>query len=75
MILSNTTITIPFIDSEERVSFIKQSKILGIYNDATVVLIVATKEYWSILKNKRIKLSKKDVSTMGLLEHPESPWL
>ena len=68
MILSsNTTITIPFIDSEERVSFIKQSKILGIYNDATVVLIETTKEYWSVLKNKRIKLSKKDISTMGLL--------
>lgn len=69
MILSsNTTITIPFIDSEERVSFIKQSKILGIYNDATVVLIETINEYWSVLKNKRVRLSKKDISTMGLLK-------
>lgn len=66
MFLSASAVTIPFDSMESRKAFLKENKIVGIYNDSTIVFDPKTGEFWSILKTHRHRISRSEVTRMGL---------
>ena len=71
MFLFDTIIYRPIKNREEKETLLKNNIILGIYNEATIIFISKESsafQYWAILENKRVCLTKREVFKMGLLK-------
>lgn len=66
LFLSASAVTIPFESLESRKSFLKENQIVGIYNDSTIAFDPKTGEFWSILKTHRYRISRSEVTRIGL---------
>lgn len=66
MFLSASAVSISFDNDLDRKAFLKETQIVGIYNEATISFDVKTGQFWSILKTERYRISRSEVTKMGL---------
>lgn len=57
--------TVTFESPSDRREFICHTKVVGIFNNATICFMESTGEFWSVLRDTRIKVSISEISYMG----------